>query len=89
MSGAAVFFKGDVVKRASDGTEWLIEAKTQMQAKQSFSIKQEWFTKAQEETFATHKDTFAVVFNFGGEENISNNYYIITEKDFKRLVGTD
>ena len=41
MSGAAKFSKGDVVTN-----DWLIECKTQVKEKESFSIKKEWLKKA-------------------------------------------
>ena len=80
MSGAAKFSKGDVVTN-----DWLIECKTQVKEKESFSIKKEWLKKATEEAFAMNKYQVALAFNFGGE-NQSQNFYVISEKDFKRLV---
>ena len=80
MSGAAKFSKGDVVTN-----DWLIECKTQVKEKESFSIKKEWLKKATEEAFSMNKSHVALAFNFGGE-NQSQNFYVISEKDFKRLV---
>lgn len=80
MSGAAKFSKGDVVTQ-----DWLIECKTQVKEKESFSIKREWLRKATEEAFAMNKSHVALAFNFGGE-NQSENFYVISEKDFRRLV---
>ena len=51
-SGATKFDKGDIVLQEG----WLIEAKTCMQPKKSFSIKQEWLKKNKEEMYATGKD---------------------------------
>jgi len=84
MSGAGKFILGDVLT-----ARYLIEAKTQMQEKKTFTIKREWLDKAREEAFATHKDSYALAFNFGGEAEQQNNYYVITEEDFKRLVNID
>ena len=51
-SGATAFQKGDLYI----GQEWLIEAKTCMQPKKSFSIKKEWLDKLKEEQFACNKE---------------------------------
>ena len=79
-SGATRFNLGDVVTKS-----WMLECKTQMQEKRSFSIKKEWLEKAKEEAFATDKSHVALVFNFGGEDQ-THNYYVISEEDFKRLL---
>lgn len=78
-SGATPFYKGDVVLK-----DWLIEAKTKVSPSQSISVKKEWIDKNAEEAFAMGKHHSAVAINFGpGEEN----YYIISEKEFERLVA--
>ena len=77
-SGATAFSKGDV--RID---QFLIEAKTCMSEKQSFSIKKEWLLKNEEERFAMGKDYSALAFNFGDDEN----YYIISEKLFIKLLN--
>jgi len=76
-SGAAKFVAGDV-----NTDLFLLECKTCMTDKQSFSIKEEWLNKNKEEAFAVGKDYSALVFNFGPDKP---NYYIIDEKLFKRL----
>lgn len=76
-SGATAFSKGDV---RTD--QFLIEAKTCVTEKSSFSIKKEWLIKNEEERFAMHKDYSALAFNFGDDEN----YYIISEKLFVKLI---
>ena len=78
-SGATKFDKGDL----SIGQEWLIEAKTAMTPKKSFSIKQEWLSKLREEQFACGKDYSALCFDFGDEKK---RYYIIDESTFKYFV---
>ncbi len=78
-SGATKFDKGDLYV----GQEWLIEAKTCMQPKKSFSIKQEWLQKMKEEQFATNKMYSALCFDFGDE---GQRYYIINENTFKQLI---
>ena len=76
-SGATAFNKGDVT---SDN--FLIECKTCVEDKKSFSIKQDWLEKNKEEAFEMGKDYSALAFNFGPS---SENYYVIDEKLFKIL----
>lgn len=78
-SGATKFDKGDLYV----GQEWLIEAKTCMQTKKSFSIKQEWLQKMKEEQFATNKMYSALCFDFGDN---GNRYYILNEQTFKQFI---
>ena len=78
-SGATKFDKGDVVL----GSEWLIEAKTAMEPKKSFSIKKEWLEKLREEKFACKKEYNALCFDFGDG---GNRYYILDEDTFKTLI---
>lgn len=81
-SGATMFQKGDVVL---DDSDWLIECKTCTKEKQSFSIKREWLEKNEEEAFAMGKSHSALCFNFGEPHN-TQNYYIVTEQEFKELL---
>lgn len=76
-SGATPFRKGDVVSKL-----FLIEAKTSMTDRKSFTVKKEWFTKNREEAFAMNKPYSAVVFDFGDGEQ----HYVIDEKLFKLLI---
>lgn len=76
-SGAIMFAAGDVVTE-----DWLIECKTKMTESNSMSIKREWLEKNEEEAFAMGKQHCAVCFNMGN----SNDYYIISEKEFKRFL---
>ncbi len=78
-SGATKFDKGDL----TIGQSWLIEAKTCMTPKKSFSIKKEWLTKLTEEMYATGKDYKALCFDFGDEKD---RYYVIDENTFKQLI---
>ena len=77
-SGATTFVKGDVIS-----SDWLLECKTCMTNKQSFSIKKDWLTGIREEAKQQGKMNYAVVFNYGPNQD---NYYIITEKKFKELL---
>ena len=80
-SGAPLFEAGDVKT-----DKFCIECKTATKAQKSFSIKQEWILKAQEEAFSQGKPYWALAFNFGGE-NQSKNWYIINEDRFKELIA--
>jgi len=77
-SGATMFQKGDVLT-----DNWLLEAKTCMTDKKSFSIKKEWIEKNIHERLLMKRDYAAVVFNFGPS---SENYYIIDEETFKEFL---
>ena len=79
-SGAGMFRKGDVVQNEAS---LLIEAKTTMTDKESFSIKKDWIIKNKEEAFAIRKSNSCICFNFGPEQE---NYYVIDERLMKFLV---
>ena len=79
-SGAGRFRKGDVIQ---DEASLLIEAKTTMSDKDSFSVKKEWILKNKEEAFSLRKSNSCICFNFGPEQE---NYYVINEKLMKFLV---
>lgn len=81
-SGSGAFDKTDVVSK-----RFAIECKTAMTEKKSFSIKKEWIDKLIEQSFSNKRDHWALAFNFGGEANSRNNYYIISENDFNTLKG--
>jgi hypothetical protein len=76
-SGATAFQKGDV-----QTDNWLIECKTTVTEKASFSIKREWLEKNKEEAFAMGKDYNALAFDYGD----GRNWYIIDEKTFKEVM---
>lgn len=76
-SGATAFSKGDVRTNS-----FLLECKTCVEPRKSFTLKKEWFDKNVEEAFAMHKDYSAVVFDFGDGEN----FYVIDERLFRKLV---
>lgn len=77
-SGACDFVAGDVTTDLM-----LIECKTCIEEKKSFSIKKEWLKKNKEEAFEMGKSYSALAFNFGPD---SENYYVIDEKLFKELI---
>ena len=77
-SGATRFNKGDVLTK-----HFVVECKTKTEPCKSFSIKQEWLEKAQEELFSVPGYyRWALAFNFGPNEP---NYYIIDERTFKEF----
>lgn len=79
-SGACKFKKGDVINHNAD---LLIECKTCMKEKESFSVKREWFEKNKNEAFSMRITNQAVCFNYGPD---TPNYYVINERLMKYLV---
>lgn len=79
-SGAGLFSKGDCINKEAS---LLIECKTLMNNKDSFSIKKDWLIKNKEEAFSQRLSNNTLAFNFGPNEE---NYYIINEKLMKYLV---
>ena len=77
-SGATPFQKGDVQTK-----DWIIECKTCIDAKASFSIQREWLIKLKEEMFGMGKSYSALCFDFG---NGGDRYYVIDEKLFCRFM---
>lgn len=79
-SGAGKFSAGDVtISRA----KLLVECKTCLEEKESFSIKRDWLRKNREEVFSKGLDYGALAFNFGPN---TKNYYIINEGLMEFLV---
>lgn len=79
-SGATMWHKGDVdVKDVS----MLIECKTCIEPKKSFSIKKDWIEKNREECHFMRKEHNVISFNFGDN---SGSYYILEEKDFQLFL---
>ena len=77
-SGATPFEKGDVVTQ-----DWLIECKTKTKDCSSFTIKEDWLLKNEEEAFAMGKNNSALCFDFG--PNANKRYYVISERLFELL----
>lgn len=77
-SGATAFQKGDVITR-----DWLIECKTKTKDSNSFTIKEDWLLKNEEEAFAMGKNNSALCFDFGPSAN--KRYYVISERLFETL----
>ena len=76
-SGATAFYKGDVIT-----DEFLIECKTKTTNCKSFTIKEDWLLKNEEEAFAMARHP-ALCFDFGPSAN--KRYYIISERQFGLL----
>ena len=72
-SGATAFKKGDVILECG----MLVECKTCMKEKESFSIKKEWVTKNKSEAFQNRNTNSCICFNFGPNQP---NYFVIDEK---------
>ena len=77
-SGATAFQKGDVIT-----DDWLIECKTKTKDCSSFTIKEDWLLKNEEEAFAMGKNQSALCFDFG--PNANKRYYVISERLFQLL----
>lgn len=77
-SGATLFSKGDIKTE-----NWLIEAKTTLTQKDSFSIKRQWLDKLKQESFAMNKEYYSLAFNF---EPNDKNYYILDEKTMQKIL---
>lgn len=70
-SGAALWSEGDVRLKNT-----LIECKTCMSNKSSFSIKKEWLEKLREEATFANKETYMLAFNYGPGQD---NYFIVPQ----------
>ena len=76
-SGAAHLTAGDII-----AGDWLIECKTSMKPKESFSIKKEWIEKNERERMDLQIPYSALVFQF---EEGGTNYFVLDEKTFKKM----
>lgn len=77
-SGATAFDKGDC---SNDFI--LVECKTCIAEKKSFSIKKEWLEKNTVEAYSMNKKYSALAFNFGED---TDNYYVLDEYSFKKFL---
>lgn len=77
-SGAATFVAGDIIT-----DQFLIECKTKTKDCSSFTIKEDWLLKNEEEAFAMGKNNSALCFDFGPSAN--KRYYVISERLFSYL----
>lgn len=74
-SGATAFDKGDIIT-----DQFLIECKTKTKDCNSFTIKEDWLLKNEEEAFAMGKNNSALCFDFGPSAN--KRYYVVSERLF-------
>lgn len=77
-SGAAKFNAGDVKTKT-----FLIEAKTTMSPKQSFSIRKAWLDKLEQERMDLQMPYSALAFQF---EPNGTNYFIVKDTLFKQMM---
>lgn len=81
-SGAGLWKKGDVqIPEAS----MLIECKTCMKPKDSFSIKKEWIEKDKKELFSNRLYHHIIAFNFNYSD--TKDYYVIDDKLAEFLIS--
>lgn len=80
-SGASLFAAGDVYNPKAS---LLIECKTCMSPKESFSIKKEWVVKNKQEAKSKRLLNNCLAFSFGPEER--EDYFIIDGNLMKYLV---
>lgn len=78
-SGATIRAKGDI-----SIPEALLECKTYMQLKESFTVKREWLTKIQKERLEDRKQFAFLAINFGGEGH-KDNHIVMRIEDFKEI----
>lgn len=78
-SGASAFSKGDVSL-----DHILVECKTSMIEKSSYSVKKSVLDKAHKEAKIMHKFFSILAFNFGPD---TDNYYVIDEETMKYLAN--
>lgn len=79
-SGAGKWRKGDVVIPEAD---ILVECKTSMSDKSSFSIKLDWIEKNKSEAHSNRISNSCIAFNFGPDKP---NYFVIDEKLMRFLI---
>lgn len=80
-SGAGMWRKGDVqVKDVS----MLVECKTCLTPKDSFSIKKDWIIKNKEEAFSNKLENHCIAFNFNYSDK--DDYYIIDDALMQFLI---
>lgn len=80
-SGSGRFNKSDVNIPSAN---MIIECKTCMSPKSSFSIKKDWLDKLKQEAFSMDRENFALAFNFNYEDK--DDYFIINDRLMKYLV---
>lgn len=80
-SGSGRFNKSDVMLQ---NTDMLIECKTCVKPKESFSIKKEWIEKLKQECYSMGVSNGVIAFNFNYDDY--KDYYVIDDKLMRFLV---
>ena len=80
-SGASKFAAGDLINNRAS---LMIECKTCMSDKASFSIKKEWIDKIRDEAKSKRVSNSCIAFSFG--PSAKENFFIIDEKLMKFLI---
>lgn len=80
-SGAGRWEKGDVKIPEAN---MIVECKTCISPKKSYSIKKEWIKKGAEESFISRMYHHVIAFNFCYEDK--DDYYVIDDKLMRFLV---
>lgn len=84
QSGGGKWRKGDILTDNENGS-FLVECKTTVTEKPSYSISKKVLDKANEERREMGKDFYALAFTFGGEH--PEDYFVINAKAMKFLLS--
>lgn len=76
-SGGTKFGGGDI-----HTSQFLIEAKTNIEPKKTFTLKEEWISKMKEQAFEQGKQYSALAVSFDGE----NDYFLVDSNTFKEMI---
>lgn len=77
QSGGGKFVLGDVISE-----DFLVECKTSVTVKDSYSVKREILKKADEQRREMGKELYALAFSFGDEED----FFVINKKAMSRFI---
>ena len=77
QSGGGKFVLGDVISE-----DFLVECKTSVTVKDSYSVKREILKKADEQRREMGKELYALAFSFGDEED----FFVINKKAMSRFL---
>ena len=82
QSGGGKFVKGDVLTESEYGS-FLIECKTSLTPKPSYSVSRAVLKKADEERREMGKDFYALAFTFGDEED----FFVLDKRAMQYLLS--
>lgn len=77
QSGGGKFVLGDVISE-----DFLVECKTSVTVKDSYSVKREILKKADEQRREMGKELYALAFSFGDEED----FFVLNKKAMSRFL---